>query len=105
MAFRKRLKSVGYRDISIKQVYDEGIPTSEYSVTAVEPLGGTTVRVYFTLVMMDHAFKKYRDTHQQVYGNRQSVQKNIYQQVSFFQEEVINLEGRRYNCAMLPVDL
>jgi len=87
MAFRKRLKNVGYRDISIKQVRNEGIPTSEYTVTAVEPLGGIKIQVYFTLAMMDHAFKKYRDTHQQVYGNKQSSQNCTYQQLSLFGSE------------------
>jgi len=58
MAFRKRLKKYGYRDISIRQVRnDNGATTGEYTVTAVEPLGGTVVHVYYTLMMMHHAFK------------------------------------------------
>lgn len=57
MAFRKRLKRWGYRDISIRQYCVEGIPSGEYSVIATEPLAGMKVCANYTLAMMHHAFK------------------------------------------------
>jgi len=83
MAFRKRLKKVGYRDISIRQVRNElGVPTGEYSITAIEPLGGISIHTYYTLAMMDHAFKGSRNTAQWVTPKPPGF-RDTAQQVSF----------------------
>ena len=82
MAFRKRLKKNGYQDISIRQVRNElGIPTSEYSVKAVEPLGGVIIHVLYTVQMMHNAFKG-RNTAQWVYAKPPAKQ-DTAQQVTF----------------------
>ena len=53
MAFRKRLKSYGYSNISIKK----NEKTDDYKVTAVEPLSGATVSSDYTRIRMSHSFR------------------------------------------------
>ena len=66
MAFRKRMKRYGYRDISIRMARSQsGIPLGQYTVSAVEPLGGVVVQTCYTVSMMHHAFK-FKDTDQRV---------------------------------------
>lgn len=58
MAFRKRLKSFGYSDVSICQKKDKGkIVPSVYVVSAVEPLGGNSVKVEYSISRMNHSFR------------------------------------------------
>lgn len=52
MAFRKRLKKRGYRDISIR-FKDSGL----YVISAIEPLSEERVRVERGVVFMSHAFR------------------------------------------------
>lgn len=55
MAFRKRLKSFGYKEISIFKIrpFD-----GYYLVSAVEPLAGVKVSVKMGICDMQKAFKK-----------------------------------------------
>ena len=72
MAFRKRMKSFGYADITIKCLSKKH--PEKYQVTAVEPLAGCRITVYYNLYQMNTAFRRirgnvkhvYRDTAQQV---------------------------------------
>lgn len=52
MAFRKRLKKRGYRDISIR-FKGSGL----YVISAIEPLSEERVRVERGVVFMSHAFR------------------------------------------------
>lgn len=56
MAFRKRAKKLGYRDIHIQK-----ISTTLYRVSAVEPLGGNRIMIDYTECEMCNAlhYKKY----------------------------------------------
>lgn len=59
MAFRKRLKSYGYTEISITQVKDRNgrrIP-GRYTVRAIEPLGKELIIVEYTTEKMHHTFR------------------------------------------------
>lgn len=49
MAFRKRLKNLGYKNISIRRDKD-----GEYSITAAEPLAGFIVSCKFPLTELYH---------------------------------------------------
>ena len=55
MAFRKRLKSFGYKEISIYKIrpFD-----GYYIVSAIEPLSGTKVSVKMGLCEMHNLFKR-----------------------------------------------
>lgn len=53
MAFRKRLKKRGYENISIYK-YPRG---NIYDIRAIEPLGGTPVKVDRSLEWMYHSFR------------------------------------------------
>lgn len=60
-AFRKRLKSAGYTDISIYMEDRYKLPFGSpdlYNIRATEPLGGCTVWVTLNEVQMYHAFKR-----------------------------------------------
>lgn len=54
MAFRKRLKSYGYTEISIKFDSKKGI----YQVEGVEPLGGNRVMRGMSEIEMYHLFRR-----------------------------------------------
>ena len=63
MAFRKRAKSFGYTNISIK--YSPFAPEARgkntiktYQVYALEPLGGLPVKVFLTEQEMYHKFRR-----------------------------------------------
>lgn len=60
MAFRKRLKILGYKDIHIYKI--KGSYPLFYAVSAVEPLADTRVSVKLTTVQMH--FKLRKDTFQ-----------------------------------------
>lgn len=53
MAFRKRCKNRGYREISIR--YDK--EKKSYLVLAVDPLAGIPVSCYFTIEAMHYKFR------------------------------------------------
>ena len=57
MAFRKRIKSLGYADIKIFRVkkYDDNL----YNVSAVEPLSGVRVSREYSLSEMAHSMHRY----------------------------------------------
>lgn len=55
MAFRKRLKKRGYRDVSIRRLKDE--EKEIYLVTAVEPLGDTLISSKYGIMKMYHTFR------------------------------------------------
>ncbi len=59
MAFRKRLKSKGYKDISIIYQAEESKKVTQriYSVTAREPLAGVIVRRQCSEIEMHFMFK------------------------------------------------
>lgn len=59
MAFRKRLRSYGYTDVSIIQKKDKNgrIIPGLYTVTAVEPLGRTVVVVEYSRSQMHLSFR------------------------------------------------
>lgn len=58
MAFRKRLKSFGYSDVSIKQKFDKDKPVpGVYIVSAVEPLGRTPVVAEYSTARMNFSFR------------------------------------------------
>lgn len=59
MAFRKRLRSYGYTNISIiRKLDDHGrVVVGVYTVTAVEPLGHTVVVVDYSRQQMHLAFR------------------------------------------------
>ena len=54
MAFRKRLKSFGYSDISIKFNKKEGC----YFVSAIEPLASTMIETKLCIVDMNSMFRR-----------------------------------------------
>ncbi len=54
MAFRKRLKSYGYTNVSIDNAW---IPEGFYWVQAREPLGGTIIRVKLSVLQMHDMFR------------------------------------------------
>lgn len=53
MAFRKRLKNAGYKDISIYKMYGD-----KYQVQAREPLAGTMVSVTYPRIQLHYLFRK-----------------------------------------------
>lgn len=55
MAFRKRLKSFGYKEISIYKIRPFA---GYYLVSAIEPLSGTKVSVKMGLCMMQNSFRR-----------------------------------------------
>lgn len=57
LAFRKRLKKRGYRDVSIVQIKYYGLFYGDYLVRAVEPLAGTLVERKCDLDYMYRAFR------------------------------------------------
>lgn len=59
MAFRKRLKGVGYTDISIVFLSNETEKATQpqYCVTAKEPLAGEIVRRQCSEIEMYHMFR------------------------------------------------
>ena len=62
MAFRKRMKSFGYTNISIKRssglIKVGGNTINIYQVFALEPLGGLPVKVSLTEQEMYHKFRR-----------------------------------------------
>lgn len=58
MAFRKRLKSFGYSNVSILQKKKDGkVVLGFYVVTAVEPLAGNPVSAEYSVSRMAHSFR------------------------------------------------
>lgn len=58
MAFRKRLKSFGYLNVSICQKKVDGkIVPGVYVVSAVEPLAGIPVSAEYSVGRMAHSFR------------------------------------------------
>lgn len=58
MAFRKRLKSYGYKNVSICQKKVDGkVVPGIYVVSAVEPLGGISVSAELTVGTMSFIFR------------------------------------------------
>lgn len=68
MAFRKRMKSFGYHDITIKHI--KGVGRSDlYQVSAIEPLSGTRVSVvYNDCYQMSRAFRIVKHQVEHVYS-------------------------------------
>jgi ppGpp synthetase/RelA/SpoT-type nucleotidyltranferase len=64
MAFRKRLKNLGYTEISIKRKnYYDGF---FYTVSAIEPLAGVRIICEYDRNQMNSALHKQRNTDQRV---------------------------------------
>lgn len=58
MAFRKRLKSHGYKEIEIKQAKDEkGKIPGQFDIKAIEPLSKTEVKTRLTISAISMLFK------------------------------------------------
>lgn len=58
MAFRKRLKSFGYSNVSICQKKKDGkVIPGIYTVSAVEPLAGNPVSAEYSVSRMAHSFR------------------------------------------------
>ncbi len=55
MAFRKRLKSYGYKDIEITKI--KGYYPERYKVRAIEPLAKTLIETEYTAAEMHNSFK------------------------------------------------
>ena len=54
MAFRKRLKSYGYKEIQIIKI--KGY-IDKYAIKAVEPLGGQLIKVELNSLQMHESFR------------------------------------------------
>jgi len=54
MAFRKRMKKRGYKDI---RIYESAWQYNVYDVSGVEPLAGTRVKTQVTIDEMHLAFR------------------------------------------------
>lgn len=53
MAFRKRLKKRGYKDVSIKFNKESGL----YVISALEPLANTLINVEYSIDRMFRSFR------------------------------------------------